>query len=535
MCDAQILTGLAIITSGFLSLKCATSHLSAYHWQMIAYLAWFACVTQLSGLTVIRFYLQDRPVQRNVRFALMTLLLVLVLAGLIPTGYFDWNSEAEFSAARPGDPAICFFPTNNRRNMFDLDFCRPYGFEFLDCAVAGPSSAQSMIFSVCLLAYGYCTRSIKLYKPCSRVIHSCVRDPLSQLYRNTLFKAAKWGDASTSSVQLGKNLFTRLLTVPALGFFLSIRVFLDLATSMLAEVYWLGLVLIWGTFRLIGARNFHEMPPGVIEDENQWTFGQLLPVLLLISPIFNTFGLFLSKTQKIPSPSVVGTMEMGSDNESSRALNKRPNDITRPLARSQISRLATMDISPQSWTDHDYYAAKWMPPCVGPIFVAFFYLPGIAAGVLFSIFGHMRPQSTPWRFWVTELGGIWFVILGIPQSTMFAIMLGMGLDWWFKKKEKPLGRQWLQFMFSAFFMIGYTVAVFWFSLWLPDSRFTTDWHKPGSDPKDSGYGSSGKYSIVFPSHIAGASLLTAMLYVVYAIWQTSERIWQRAQKRTQAL
>ena len=99
MCDAQILTGLAIIISGFLSLKCATSHISAYHWQMISYLAWFACVTQLSGLTVIRFYLQDRPVQRNVRFALMTLLFTLVLAGLIPTGYFDWNSEIEFSRA----------------------------------------------------------------------------------------------------------------------------------------------------------------------------------------------------------------------------------------------------------------------------------------------------------------------------------------------------------------------------------------------------------------------------------------------------
>ena len=533
MCDAQILTGLAIIISGFLSLKCATSHISAYHWQMISYLAWFACVTQLSGLTVIRFYLQDRPVQRNVRFALMTLLFTLVLAGLIPTGYFDWNSEIVFSAARPGDPAICFFPTNNRRGMFDHDFCRPFGMEFLDCAIAGPGSAQSMIFSVCLLAYGYCTRSIKLYKPWSRAIHSCIRDPLSQLYRNTLFKAAKWGDASTSSVQLGKNLFTRLISVPALAFFLSIRVLLDLATSTLAEVYWLGLVLIWGTFRLIGARNFNGMPPGVIEDENQWTFGQLLPVLLLLSPIFNTFGLFLSKTQKVTNPSAMETVEMGSESESSRALHKRPNDITRPLTRSQISRLATMDVSPESWTDHDYYASKWMPACVGPICLAFFYLPGLAAGFLFSIAGHLRPQVTLLRFWVTDFGGIWFVVLGIPQSTMFAIMLGMGLEWWFKEKENPRGRQWLHLMFSTFSMMIYTSALFYFSLLLPDTRITTDWHKPGSDPKDRGYGFTGKYSIAFPSHIASGSLLTSMLYAVYAIWQISERIWQRAQKQTQ--
>lgn len=235
MCDAQILTVLAIIISGFLSLKCSTSHLSAYHWQMIVNLAWFACITQLSGLTVIRFYLQDRPIQRNVRFCFMTLLFALVIAGIVPTGYFNWNVDESVSAAQPGAPAICFFPSNNRKSMFDHDFCDPYGIGYLDCAISGPISAQSIIFSVCLLAYGYVARSIKLYKPFSRAMYSFFRDTISQVFRNMLYELARSGGSSATPVELGDGLFTRLVVVPVFSF-LCMRMLLDLATSMLAEV-----------------------------------------------------------------------------------------------------------------------------------------------------------------------------------------------------------------------------------------------------------------------------------------------------------
>ncbi|KAF5680483.1 hypothetical protein FCIRC_5801 [Fusarium circinatum] len=53
---------------------------------------------------------------------------------------------------------------------------------------------------------------------------------------------------------------------------------LDLFTSLLAEVYWLLFTIIWITVRLIKLRI-----PGN-QDDSEWTFGQVLPIILLIAP-----------------------------------------------------------------------------------------------------------------------------------------------------------------------------------------------------------------------------------------------------------
>lgn len=216
----------------------------------------------------------------------------------------------------------------------------------------------------------------------------------------------------------------------------------------------MGVVLIWGTFRLQGARDFSGMRPEVVDDENQWTFGQLLPVLLLLSPIFNTFSLFLVKIHHLPPPRNIETMEMGPTDAFSNSPDEPPKDITRPLARSQISRLATMDVAPQSWTGRDYYSAAWAPSCVGSVCLACFYTPGLAAGHLFSMAYHMRPQFTLLRFWVLDFGGLWSVILGVPMSTTFCIMLGLGLQKWFESSQKRIGKQWLHFLIATCILAG---------------------------------------------------------------------------------
>lgn len=53
MSDFQLITGLAILISGFTQLQ---TGISAYHWQRLVQLAWFSSVTHLCCLTALRDY-----------------------------------------------------------------------------------------------------------------------------------------------------------------------------------------------------------------------------------------------------------------------------------------------------------------------------------------------------------------------------------------------------------------------------------------------------------------------------------------------
>ncbi|KAG4280369.1 hypothetical protein FPRO06_11702 [Fusarium proliferatum] len=63
---------------------------------------------------------------------------------------------------------------------------------------------------------------------------------------------------------------------------------LSLFTSLLAEVYWLFFTIIWITTRLVKLR----VPSN--QDDSKWTFGQVLPIILLIAPLALAIEAFYS-------------------------------------------------------------------------------------------------------------------------------------------------------------------------------------------------------------------------------------------------
>ncbi|KAI9777683.1 MAG: eukaryotic translation initiation factor 3 subunit E [Geoglossum umbratile] len=65
----------------------------------------------------------------------------------------------------------------------------------------------------------------------------------------------------------------------------------DLYGSILLEITWLIFGLAWGTTRLILVR---QLTTGISE-ENDWSFGQLLPVLLLVLPFFAVVETFIDE------------------------------------------------------------------------------------------------------------------------------------------------------------------------------------------------------------------------------------------------
>lgn len=107
MSDLQLITGLAIIVSGFAQLRCG---ISAYHWQRIVQLAWFSSITHLCCLTFLRDYLHQHKSAQVWRIPGMVALVVMVIAALVPTAHYAWELDDTMDLSRPlpYDHAICF-------------------------------------------------------------------------------------------------------------------------------------------------------------------------------------------------------------------------------------------------------------------------------------------------------------------------------------------------------------------------------------------------------------------------------------------
>lgn len=106
--DIQVLTGIAILLSGFLQLPLG---ISVYHWEVVVALAWFSSLTHLLTLTSLRDYLRTRLKVAIWRAVLMGIVVILLAVALGPTGYV---SESRSIMATP---AICLFSIERKSEV----------------------------------------------------------------------------------------------------------------------------------------------------------------------------------------------------------------------------------------------------------------------------------------------------------------------------------------------------------------------------------------------------------------------------------
>lgn len=104
MASLQIFSGIAILISGYATLKCG---LSNYHWQILVYLAWFSSVTHLTALTFLRNFLYNHPSQRFWRLVAMFLFLCMLIVAIVSTGTDDFYQIPGEEMRAAGSYAIC--------------------------------------------------------------------------------------------------------------------------------------------------------------------------------------------------------------------------------------------------------------------------------------------------------------------------------------------------------------------------------------------------------------------------------------------
>ncbi|KAI0829532.1 hypothetical protein F5Y06DRAFT_308274 [Hypoxylon sp. FL0890] len=263
MADTQVITGLAILLGGYL----ARSDLSAFHWKMIVYLAWLSCSTHLSALVFLRNYLLNRPFERFCRlFSTLALLLCLTVA-MIPTGHFYWDGLIY----EPIDPSsditaeIDAPPSGNATCYFNVDF-KPEAYK----------AKYAMVTAILLLVLSFITKTFKLSR---RFLWFDVRFTTHYMVDMVLRSAAFFQKLFGTATLQG-----RIASNMVVAAHMTVCVWIDLYASMASDVYWLIISLTWGTMKIVQLRSL------LSHAENQddtWSFGQLLPVFLLALPMIN--------------------------------------------------------------------------------------------------------------------------------------------------------------------------------------------------------------------------------------------------------
>ncbi|KAK3682975.1 hypothetical protein B0T22DRAFT_355898, partial [Podospora appendiculata] len=290
MCDVQLVTGFGILISAYKDLL--SDSISAYHWQIVVYLSWFSNLTHIACLVTLRGYLHHHQRERNWRLVFMAILWLLLIPAMVPTTYFNW-AHYEPTAALPASNARCFFDLSTAGHLYYEGFNATF-FIRPSMPLSETSALQSAVVSILLLILSFGTRCMKLTKKTSELIRLNIRQKTSQFFKKALEVSKKKVDKTVDRTdRAGATVVLRLV----MAVYFTGKLYTDLLTSDISDVYWLLVSALWGTIRLSQARS------SAIVAEDEWAFGQTLSVLLLLGPIVATIVALFPDTEpgKLPN------------------------------------------------------------------------------------------------------------------------------------------------------------------------------------------------------------------------------------------
>lgn len=255
--DQQLVTGLAILIAGYY--EALTNGLSVYHWNIVVYLAWMSSAVHIASLTLLKDVFNKRPKLRNIRVAGMMLLLGLLTAAMWPL---------RRASVPIGTPVRCLWNS------------RPWN-AFLDPVEDEAASLDlSWVVSIVMLISAYIWKLSQLFSSSRGWVRQwLVAKPQAAMERAMrralLDPRAKWQ------------------TRPAYFFWMYCYtisvVYAETAESFAAAIVYLCLALARGAICIFYKRG--SVPADVKDGESALTFGQLVPLFLLILPALSVFGL----------------------------------------------------------------------------------------------------------------------------------------------------------------------------------------------------------------------------------------------------
>lgn len=285
ICDQQLITGLGVLTAGYVQVF--YYDLSAYYWNSVVYLAWISSTTHLVTISMIRDKLNASKVLRNIRLCVMLCILAMLVAALVPTMNDLWYMSFYFVEPIESDylpnwnsviatPAKCFW----KRGVFLRYFERIYSTSNL--------YHPPLVTSIFLVS----TYALKVSHMFDRSRNwtnlrgrARIETALEVVARRNLQHSAARNRISYIKSRILHKVVIRTYVLYVLA--------AELLDSVMATILGLVTILAWGTMNLIIPST--KVDPNMQRWEREMGFGQILPLLLLLQPIFVVIQLFFGK------------------------------------------------------------------------------------------------------------------------------------------------------------------------------------------------------------------------------------------------
>lgn len=258
--------------------------------------------------------------------------------------------------------------------------------------------------------------------------------------------------------------------------------------------------VLWGTLKIRDATA--QLPQDIFEQENNWTFGQIVPVLLLAIPIFSTIIQFASSWN----------VSECSDCVDLHAPCARDSEVIKPYPfATQSSELP--GILTDVYTSH----TNWLWPSIVGILVPAIYFTFEAFSHNFGPATGMKPFDSLVEVWFTQFGLLWYTFLGTPCVFSSILAIELALDSWFESPSKLVTRcKTSLYLFLAIFM-GLAYAASWLCL----VYFGFQSHLFGGL-----YISDKAFDKIF-LHIVTCVVIALMYYVFYLCVAIPAQVWAR--------
>lgn len=259
--------------------------------------------------------------------------------------------------------------------------------------------------------------------------------------------------------------------------------------------------MIWGTIRIISSRSLQDQ--AAFQEESQWTFGQMLAVLLLAGPVFEMASTFISKVSN-HDPQQSRELKQKADPIQQSDLGRSLSSVASGLQpASDHQNLARHPGSCQTntadWINRDYYAtAPWLWSCSTALCGVVLVITCFTFGAIFNFSEGMsfEPQFTLMDFWFSDFAVFYFLPLGVLPACTATVLVGLSLDRWVQETSWTGGKQ-LLVCVSAVTIHAVYISVYF--LYILSSM-------------------GGLWTSVF-GRTMSLVIVTASLYVVYALTQ----------------
>lgn len=242
--DQQLITGLAIMVAGYSE---ALNHdLSSYHWQIVVHLTWISSSVHLMTLSVLRNWLNENLILRNLRLFTMFGVLGLLAFAMSPTLNIHFLGISAI-------PVRCFWDDAEHSGSMNYD----------------------TIVSYIMLFTGYIWKVAQILDG----RHNFLKKHILLRPITALEQAAKRYSTMMPEM-LTKNWILLKLTIYC---YVLLMATLDVVESFMTTLIFLCTIMIWGTAKIYLLRSATDFE--VKEAESRFSFGQILPLFLLLQPL----------------------------------------------------------------------------------------------------------------------------------------------------------------------------------------------------------------------------------------------------------